>query len=111
MGEAMPKYLITASYNANGVKGLMKAGGSSRVAAVEKALAGLGGTIESFHFAFGSNDVYVIADLPDHASAAAMAATVGSSGSMSRYETVVLLTPEEIDAAGRLTVEYAPPGS
>lgn len=60
----MAAYLLKVSYNAEGIKGVMKEGGSSRVATVEKALAGLGGTLESFYFAFGDTDVYVIADLP-----------------------------------------------
>ena len=106
----MPKYLITASYNPQGMKGLMQAGGTSRVAAVEKALAGVGGSIESFYFAFGGHDVYVVADVPDHTAAVAMAGAVATSGAMSRYETVVLLSPEEVDAASRLTVDYSPPG-
>jgi uncharacterized protein with GYD domain len=106
----MPKYLITASYNSAGMKGLMQAGGTSRVAAVERALAGLGGSIDAFYFAFGGNDVYVIADVPDQAAAVAMAGAVAGTGAMSRYETVVLLTPQEIDAASRLSVEYTPPG-
>jgi uncharacterized protein with GYD domain len=107
----MPKYLITASYNSAGMKGLMQAGGTSRVAAVGKALAGLGGSIESFYFAFGGNDVYVVADVPDQAAAVAMAGAVAGTGAMSRYETVVLLTPQEIDAASKLSVEYTPPGA
>ena len=36
----MSRYLIQASYNAAGVKGVIKEGGTSRKAAVEKAVAG-----------------------------------------------------------------------
>jgi uncharacterized protein with GYD domain len=71
----------------------------------------MGGSIESFYFAFGTDDVYVIADVPDHASAMAIAATVGSSGAISSYETVVLLEPQEVDEAMKKTVAYRPPGS
>jgi uncharacterized protein with GYD domain len=110
-GVAMAKYLLKVSYSAEGIKGVMKAGGTSRVTAVEKALAGVGGSIESFYFAFGNDDVYVIADVPSHAAAIAMAATVGSSGAISSYETVVLLTPAEVDEAMKVAVDYAPPGS
>lgn len=107
----MGKYLIKASYTSEGLKGLMKAGGTSRVSAIEKALAGVGGTLESFYFAFGEDDVYVVVDGPDNAGAMAMAATIGSSGALSSYETVVLLTPAEVDKALAATVDYAPPGS
>jgi len=105
------KYLLKVSYTPEGIKGVMKSGGSSRVAAVEKALAGVGGSLESFYFAFGTDDVYVIADVPDNATAMAMAATIGSSGAISHYETVVLLSPAEVDAAMQTTVGYTPPGA
>jgi uncharacterized protein with GYD domain len=106
----MAKYLLKVSYSADGLRGVMKEGGTNRVRAVEKALAGVGGSLESFYFAFGQDDVYVIADVPDHTSAMAMAATVGSSGAIDSYETVVLLSPSEVDKAMELTVDYAPPG-
>jgi uncharacterized protein with GYD domain len=105
------KYLLTVSYSAEGIKGVMKEGGSSRVANLEKALADIGGTLESFYFAFGKTDVYVIADLPSHQAAVALAAVVGSSGSFSKVETVVLLTPAEIDSAMHQSVSYRPPGA
>lgn len=107
----MAKYMIKASYSADGLKGVMKAGGTSRVTAVERAIQGVGGSLESFYFAFGGDDVYVIADVPDNAAAMAIAATVGSSGAIESYETVVLLTPSEVDKAMDVTVDYAPPGS
>ena len=75
----MAKYLLKVSYSADGLRGVMKDGGTARVKAVETALAGVGGSLETFYFAFGQDDVYVIADVPDHAAAMAMAATVGAS--------------------------------
>ena len=105
------KYLFKASYTPEGIKGVMKEGGSSRVNAVEKTVAGLGGTLESFYFAFGATDVFVTVDLPDFASAVAFAAAVGSTGALSTTETVVLLSPGDIDAAIHKSVEYRAPGS
>jgi uncharacterized protein with GYD domain len=107
----MAKYLLKVSYSADGLKGVMKEGGTNRVKAVERALAGVGGSLESFYFAFGPDDVYVIVDVPDHAAAMAMAATVASSGAIDSYETVVLLSPSDVDAAMNVVVDYAPPGS
>jgi uncharacterized protein with GYD domain len=107
----MSKYLLKVSYSAEGLKGVMEAGGTSRVKAVESAVAGVGGSLESFYFAFGPDDVYVIVDAPTHAAAVAMAAAVSTSGAVSSYETVVLLSPSEVDEAMDLTVDYAPPGS
>jgi uncharacterized protein with GYD domain len=106
----MAKYLVKASYNQQGLKGLMEGGGSARVSAVEKLAAGVGGSLESLYFAFGDADVYVTIDVPGHAQAAAVAAAVGSSGAFSSYETVVLLSPEEVDEAMKAAVDYSPPG-
>jgi uncharacterized protein with GYD domain len=107
----MAKYLIRASYSADGVKGVMQAGGTSRVRAVERAVEGVGGSLESFYFAFGTDDVYVTVDVPDNTAALAMAAAVGSSGALENYQTIVLLEPSEVDKAMNVAVDYAPPGS
>ena len=106
----MAKYLLKVSYSADGLRGVMKDGGTDRVKAVETALAGVGGSLESFYFAFGQDDVYVIADVPDHAAAMAMAATVGASGAIDSYETVVLLSPAEVDKAMDMSINYVAPG-
>ena len=42
---------------------------------------------------------------------AAIAGTVGQTGALSKYETVVLLTPAQIDEASNMTIDYTPPGS
>jgi uncharacterized protein with GYD domain len=76
----MPKYLVEFKYVGEGITGLLKEGGTSRCAAVKKLYTSLGGTIEAIYFAFGDHDGYIIGDLPDHASAAALALTVSSSG-------------------------------
>lgn len=107
----MAKYLIKASYSSQGIKGVLGEGGTSRASAVEKAIVGVGGQMESFYFAFGTDDVYVVCDLPDNAAAIALATTVGASGALARYETVVLHTPEDVDAAMRMSIDYRPPGT
>lgn len=106
----MPKYLFKGSYTAEGVKGLMAGGGgTTRVKAVDELMGSLGGSVEAFYYAFGSNDVYVILDLPDHAAAAAASLTVAASGAF-EGETVVLMDPSEIDDAVAMTPTYRAPG-
>ena len=105
----MAKYLIEAKYTAEGAKGFAQDGGTGRRSAIEKMLASVGGRLDTLYFAFGGSDAYVIADLPDNTTAAAVALTVGQSGKAST-NTVVLLTPEEMDAATKKTVAYSPPG-
>jgi len=106
----MPKYLFEASYTEEGVKGLIKDGGSKRRAAVEALAKGLGGRVEAFYFTYGEADALVIVDLPDSASATAASLAVGASGA-ARVKTTVLITPEEVDQAVKKTVQYRPPGA
>jgi uncharacterized protein with GYD domain len=105
----MPKYLFEARYTAEGAKGVEKEGGTSRREAVKKHLKQLGGKLEAMYFAFGDVDCYTIVDLPDSVSAAALSFAVNESGAIAT-KTVVLLTPEEIDAAMKKKVNFRAPG-
>jgi uncharacterized protein with GYD domain len=106
----MPKYLVEASYTVEGVKGVQSAGGSSRRDAIAALAESVGGRLESFYFAFGERDVYTVVDLPDNESATAVALTVNASGAV-KVRTTVLVTPEEVDAAAKRSVEYRAPGA
>lgn len=105
----MAKYLFQASYTDEGLAGLLKEGGSARRAAVEKAIKGMGGTMEAFYFAFGYTDVFCIADLPGNVDAAAFALLVTAAGG-AKVGTTVLITAEEADQATKKTLDYRPPG-
>jgi len=105
----MAKFLVEARYTAEGAKGLAREGGTGRRAAAAKAVEGLGGKIEAFYYAFGDVDAYVIFDVPDNVSAAALSIAVGQSGGINT-KTVVLITPEEMDQAGKKAVDFRPPG-
>jgi uncharacterized protein with GYD domain len=105
----MAKFMVKGSYTAEGAKGFLKDGGTGRRAAVQKAVEGLGGSIESFYFSFGDADVYVVVDLPDSTSAAALSLAVNSQGRV-ELQTIPLLTPEEMDEATKKSVEYRAPG-
>ena len=106
----MAKYLYKVSYSADGLRGVMKEGAASRASFIEKLVANIGGQMEAFYFAFGDADVYVIADLPDDTTAAAVAMAVASSG-VGSIETVKLLTPDQVDAARGIDTGYKPPGA
>jgi uncharacterized protein with GYD domain len=105
----MPKYLVEANYTHEGLQGLMHDKASGRVAAVTKAVEGLGGKIDGTYFTFGERDVIVIVDLPDNVSATALALVTSSSG-MVRTKTTPLLTVEEVDKAITKKVQYQAPG-
>jgi uncharacterized protein with GYD domain len=106
----MPKFLITASYTADGAKGLLKEGGSARRAAVQKLLDGIGGKLEVFYFALGNQDAFVVVDVPDSASVVAISLAVNASGAV-RITTTPLLSPEDLDAASKKSLGYRPPGA
>jgi uncharacterized protein with GYD domain len=106
----MPKYLIEASYTLDGLKGIIKTGGTARRAAVQQAVESVGGKFESQYFALGDYDAFAIVDLPDHVSVAAIALAVSASGA-ARTKTTALLTPEEVDQAVKKQVKYRPPNA
>ena len=71
----MAKFMLQASYNVEGAKGLLKEGGVAREKAVAKLVESMGGKLEAFYFAFGEDDVVFLVDAPDNASAAAASIT------------------------------------
>jgi uncharacterized protein with GYD domain len=105
----MPKYLVEARYTVEGTKGLVREGGSGRRAAVAKTIESVGGKVEALYFAFGDVDVYVIVDVPDNVSAAAISLAANQSGAIVS-KTIVLLTPEEMDKSVQKAVSFRPPG-
>jgi uncharacterized protein with GYD domain len=106
----MGKYLIQVNYSAAGMQGLMKEGAASRVAYVTGVIEAAGGTVESFNFAFGDRDAYVVFDAPDEAAVTGLTLAVGASGAVS-LSTVKLLTAAEVDAGIARAASYRPPGS
>jgi uncharacterized protein with GYD domain len=105
----MPKYLIQASYTAEGLKGLQKDKASGRRQAVLNALEPLRGKLESFNYAFGDDDIVAVIDMPDNVNAAAMCLVIAASG-LVRLKTTPLLTVEETDQALAKSVNYRAPG-
>ena len=106
----MPKYLFHVNYlGGDGVRGLLKEGGSGRRAAADQIFESVGGRVEAFYYAFGETDLFMIADLPDNASAAGVALKVAAGGAVT-IRTTVLLTAEEVDQAAKKGVSYRPPG-
>jgi len=106
----MPKYMVHGSYTTEGLKGLLKEGGTSRRTTIEGLIKGMGGELEALYYAYGDEDVYVIADVPDNETMTAVALVVNASGAVN-VKTTPLITPEEVDTAVKKTVDYRPPGA
>ncbi len=106
----MARYLWKVSYTTDGAKGLLAEGGTARRAVIQKLLKSMGGKLETFDFALGEDDAYLIAEVPDVVDVAAVSLAVAASGSV-RVTTVQLLTPAQIDEAAQKTVNYRAPGA
>ena len=105
----MAKFMVQFSYTDEGLVGLMKEGGSGRREATKKLVESLGGTLESYYFAFGEYDGFLVVDGVDNVEMAAGALIGGASGAV-KTKTTVLLTPEEVDQAVKKHGDYRPPG-
>jgi len=103
--KIMPKYLVEASYSADGLKRLQKDKAAGRKAVVTKAVEGLGGKVEAFYYALGDHDVISIVDLPNAVSATALALAASATG-LVRTKTTALLTVEETDQALGKKVDF-----
>ena len=106
----MARYMFKVAYSKEGMQGVIKEGAASRQTFIEKMAAEMGGSISSFDFAFGDTDVYVIAEMPDHVTAASVATAVAASGAAS-IETVVLLSADDVDRAIGKHAPYRAPGA
>jgi uncharacterized protein with GYD domain len=105
----MTKYLFEANYVGDGIKGLMREGGTKRRDAVVEALGSVGGSLESFYYAFGETDVVGVFDIPDQANAVALSLMINSTGSVNLH-LKPLMSPEDLDAAANKTPSYRAPG-
>ena len=94
----MARYLAIVTYTAAGLKGLIAGGGTARVEASMKFLSRNSGSLESFYFALGADDAYIVCELPDNAAATATAMSAAATG-MVVNQMVPLLTADEVDRA------------
>jgi uncharacterized protein with GYD domain len=105
----MTKYLFEANYVGEGIKGLMREGGSKRRDALVDALKSVGGTLDCFYYAFGHTDVLGVFDVPSDADAAALSLMINSTGNVN-VRLKPLMSPEDIDEAAKKTPTYRAPG-
>ncbi|WP_089015717.1 GYD domain-containing protein [Micromonospora inositola] len=105
----MPRFLLTSNYTVSGLQGLISDGGTKRVEVVQHTIEAHGGRMESMHFSFAEHDTYVLCELPDHKTAAALAIAFRSAAGVETRVTPVL-TAEEIDQATHQRAAYEPPG-
>ena len=105
----MPKYLYQGSYTDKGLQGLMKDGGSKRVEITKKAIESLGGKMETYYFALGGKDFFIIIEAPNNANAITGSLIANASGTV-EVSITALVSPEEVDLAVKQTMDWSPPG-
>ena len=105
----MSKYLFEANYVGDGIKGLMREGGTKRRDALVDALESVGGSLECFYYAFGDTDVLGVFDVPGTADAAALSLMINSTGNVD-VRLRPLMTVEDLDEAAKKTPSYRAPG-
>ena len=105
----MASFMVQFSYTEQGVKGLIKEGGSNRREATDKLVKSLGGKLVAYYFAFGDYDGIAIVEGMDNVDTAAAALIVGARGAV-KTKTTVLLTPDEVDKAAKKSGNYRAPG-
>jgi uncharacterized protein with GYD domain len=94
----MPYFLHQVSYTPEALARLI-ANPQDRIEAVRGPIEKLGGKIKDSYFAFGPSDAVLITEMPDNASAAAIAMAFAAGGSCRNCQTTALMTAEEaIDA-------------
>lgn len=105
----MPKYLVQATYSADGRKGLLKEKASGRKAAVVAALKAAGAKLDAFYYTLGPDDVVMIVDAPDNVAIASVSMYAAATGLVS-VRTTPLLTVQEVDKAILQPSKYRGPG-
>lgn len=105
----MAKFLTRGSYTNEGIKGVLKDGGSKRVQATKHLIESLGGKFIAMYFAFGDDDFFIISEGPDNIGAVAGSMIANASGAVN-LKVTVLIDSEEVDQATKMTAEYKPPG-
>ena len=106
----MAKYLFRTKYTKAGLDGLLREGGTGRREALRQTIEGTGGSLEGFYYAFGDDDLLMIAELPDDAAATAVSLNIGAAGALDVAVTV-LISPETVDEAIKKNVSYRIPGA
>ncbi|MBL95109.1 MAG: hypothetical protein CFH06_00443 [Alphaproteobacteria bacterium MarineAlpha3_Bin5] len=108
----MTMYLHQANYSLTSMKGLVS-NPQNRKEIVSKAFEAAGGRLIDAWMAFGEYDVVVISEFPSDVDAAALAMSIGSSGSLTNLKTTVLISMDDavraMKKAADITGAYTPP--
>jgi uncharacterized protein with GYD domain len=110
----MAKYALFFTFKGETVAAMMEHP-SDRLAATQALAKAVGGTIESYYLMNGPQDGFLIADIPDTMSAAAISLCVSSTGLFAHLETHELIPVGQVNEllakAKQVRSAYTPPGA
>jgi uncharacterized protein with GYD domain len=108
----MSRYILFFSYTGQAAKAMIERP-SDRSAAAATLVESLGGTMEAFYWMQGKHDGFLITNLPDGVAASALAAAVGSTGSLVNLESHQIFDQGEqsaiVQQAKTALAAYKPP--
>jgi len=94
------KVSCTVAIYDRGVEGIVEGERTVRETFARKAIESVGGKVESIYFtASGEYHIAMTAEYPDAATAAAVIALMVSTGAVSKFNLIELITTSEIDRA------------
>lgn len=108
----MARYIITGSYTAAAMKGMI-AKPSDRAKATSALIGAAGGKMESYYLTTGDNDFSMVVNSDDLTTMLAALMVAGASGAVTGLKTVQAFTAEEFmnaqRAAGAIAAKYQSP--
>lgn len=108
----MARFITFFSYSAEAAKAMIERP-SDRTAAARALAESLGGTQEAFYWMQGKHDGFLITNVPDGVSAAALSMAVGATGAVGRLETHQIFDADEqaaiVKGAATARAAYKPP--
>ena len=110
----MPHYLLRWQFTSNSAKSMVSSP-VDRTIPAKALIEGFGGKLEAYYFSFGEFDGVGLVEFPDNTSVAACSLTAASSGGFSKFETTVLFTAKDGEAAMKkehdTNTGYRPPNA
>ncbi|MDP9180201.1 MAG: GYD domain-containing protein [Chloroflexota bacterium] len=106
----MPSYLYQVGYTAAAWEEQVKHP-KNRMEAIRPVIEKMGGKVIAAYYAFGKDDLILIADMPSNETAAAFAIAAAAGGAVTHLRTTPLMTMDEGVAAMKDAAKstYAPP--
>ena len=107
----MARYITLARYTPEGAKAVLKESATAREAAIRRLFEASGGKLEAMYWMSGKYNVVTIGDISDDATGAVLQLAVQSAGFAGEFETIPLLSADDVDKARAKATYYKPPSA